>query len=241
MDTLTRFLPTIKALQETSAYQFSSWASASQYLTAYTLVDRYFDRNEAVLDWGAGQGHFTRHLIQEGFQVTPFSIYEDEEFAKVVGQAHASSIVIDNDPVSLPFPEGSFGAATSIGVLEHVRESGGTEAGSLLELHRVLKRGGILLVYHFPNKYSWVEWVAKHVPSKHHHEFRYTSKQIHQLIEDSGFEMIHHERYGVLPRLSLRRFPNQLKLVTILNGFDSIASRVVGTISQNHVVVLRKV
>jgi ubiquinone/menaquinone biosynthesis C-methylase UbiE len=241
MNALRRFLPTLEALQPTGAYQFASWASASQYLKAYSLVDRYFDKNERVLDWGAGHGHFTRHLIEEHFAVTPFVICEDPAFRTVVGDEAAKSLVVDENPVRLPFDSESFGAATSIGVLEHVRETGGNESDSLQELHRVLKPGGKLLVYHLPNKYSWIEWIAKRVPGKHHHEFRYTNATITDLVAAAGFELLYREQYGVIPRLSLRRLPNHLGLVNWVNALDNAAARVCRPISQNYVLVLQKI
>jgi ubiquinone/menaquinone biosynthesis C-methylase UbiE len=241
MKLLNRYMPTMEILGLSGAYQFASWASASQYLKAYSLVERHFDQNEPVLDWGTGEGHFTRHLAQEQFDVTPFTLEEEAQFAKVVGQTTASRLVLGTDPVTLPFEDASFGSATSIGVLEHVRETGGEELQSLRELHRVLKPGGKLLVYHLPNRYSWIEWIAKQRPQKHHHSFRYTKSSIETLTRAAGFKTVHHERYGVIPRLSLRTLPNKENLVSLINAFDAIASKALRAIAQNHVLVLEKI
>ncbi|MBQ4132690.1 MAG: methyltransferase domain-containing protein [Desulfovibrionaceae bacterium] len=45
----------------------------------------------------------------------------------------------------------------SIGVFEHVHETGGDQLASLKEISRVLKPEGFFLCFHLPNKYSWVE------------------------------------------------------------------------------------
>jgi len=43
-----------------------------------------------------------------------------------------------------------FDAVVSVGVLEHVKETGGSEIGSLREIFRILKLNGYLSVTTFP-------------------------------------------------------------------------------------------
>ena len=53
--------------------QFGSLASAHQYLPLYRLWRRYVPVGARVLDWGAGNGHFSYFLVRSGYRATGFS------------------------------------------------------------------------------------------------------------------------------------------------------------------------
>jgi ubiquinone/menaquinone biosynthesis C-methylase UbiE len=67
------------------------------------------------------------------------------------------------DLVSRPVEDGYVTTAVSMSVLEHVHETGGDQRASLAELSRVLQSGGVLLVFHLPNPYTWTEFVVRQV------------------------------------------------------------------------------
>ena len=90
----------------------------------------------------------------------------------------------------LPFTDESFDAVFSIGVLEHVRETGGDEVDSLKEIKRVLKKDGYFICTHLPNKFSWIEFLTSFMKSKHHHEYKYSKSDIKRIVELSGFNLI---------------------------------------------------
>ena len=111
------------------------------------------------------------------------------------------------DPVSLPYPDGFFDVVVSVGVLEHVRESGGEERASLKEIRRILKPGGAFVGYHIPNRWSWIERLSSLFPAKHHHRRRYTKATFRALLQGCGLEAAEIRNYGFLPRGFMRRFP----------------------------------
>jgi SAM-dependent methyltransferase len=100
----------------------------------------------------------------------------------------------------------SFEAVFSVGVLEHVREFEGDEAGSLREIRRVLRPGGHFVCYHFPNQHSRVERVNGSA-GRHAHLYRYTGDDVRRLCAESGLELVRLRRYAALPRNVFGRLP----------------------------------
>jgi ubiquinone/menaquinone biosynthesis C-methylase UbiE len=135
--------------------------SAPQMLEYEQIADRLAaDRPARVLDWGCGAGQVTALLRQHGLNVTAYDYRPGEVEGLVVKplehypevQAHVS-----DEPVALPFPDESFDAVLSCGVLEHVSDPD----GSLEELRRVLASGGTFYVYKLPNRTSYLEAIAR--------------------------------------------------------------------------------
>ena len=187
--------------------QFRSRGSAHQYTRLYTLVRHYVARGAKVLDWGVANGHFSYFLVRAGYEAYGYSL-EDLTFEPLV-RADRYRFVKGSDPVTLPFDDAAFDAVVSVGVLEHVTETGGDALASLREIGRTLRPGGSLICYHFPNRHSWIEWVARHA-GRHQHTNRYGRAEIERLVGEAGLELRGVGRYGALPRNSLGRLPGLL-------------------------------
>ena len=108
-------------------------------------------------------------------------------------------VYISADPVKLPFASNSFDAVLSLGVLEHVSDPD----ESLEELRRVLEPGGRLYVYKLPNRYSYLEKLAKLLGLYYHGQFPddtvYTKRSAAALLEAHGFEVERLRRANLLP------------------------------------------
>jgi SAM-dependent methyltransferase len=224
--------------------QFGSLAAAHQYLRLYRTWRRWVPAGAEVLDWGAGNGHFSYFLLRAGYRVTGFS-FEPFVFERwLPGDGYRFVPGSPRDPVRLPFADGSFDAVASIGVLEHVRETGGNEAGSLAELVRVLRPGGTMVCWHFPNRWSWIDVLARRVPGKHRHLYRYSAADIRRLVADAGLELLDTWRYGVLPRNSLHRVFGPARdaewTARLWNALDTGLGGPLGPIAQNRAFVARK-
>lgn len=217
--------------------QFQSLAGARQYRHLYRMTRRHVPPGAEVLDWGSGNGHFAYFLSRAGYRPTGFTIegvsnaaWLDEPYTRFVGGSAA-------EPVKLPFPDATFDAVSSVGVLEHVRETGGDEAASLAEIVRVLKPGGTFLCCHFPNQTSLIDRLARRVPGKHFHEFRYTRAAIERLAAGAGLELLELARYGALPRNGLHRLPAPLRTARwpadLWDGLDTLLGWVAGPLCQN--------
>jgi SAM-dependent methyltransferase len=224
--------------------QFGSLVAAHQYRRLYPWWRRHVPAGAEVLDWGAGNGHFSYFLTHSGYRTTGFSFepFSFERWLEAPGYRFVAGSAAD--PVRLPFPDASFDAVASIGVLEHVRETGGDEAASLAEIARVLRPGGTLLAWHFPNRWSWIDLAARAFPGKHVHHWRYTPADIRRLVEGAGLELIETRRYGLLPRNSMHRLLGPLRdapaVARAYDALDAALGAALSPIVQNHRFVARR-
>ena len=233
---------------EHQADQWGSYATYSQYRLPFRKTGPYLDPTFRVLDWGCGNGHFSNFLTQNGIRTVGYS-FEDPP-------AHLRSSPLfehvrggTGDPVRIPFEANSFDVVFSIGVLEHVHESGGDQKSSLLEIHRILKPGGLFLCFHLPNRYTWIEflvrkankWFGLHM---HQHTKLYTYSEFTALLKGMTFEMLDHGRYNIIPRNRLNKFPNWVADTRtgarMIDAIDSLWSMLFPWFCQNWYFILRK-
>ncbi len=242
-DEILRELVARSARRDPPVPQFRSLAGARQYRSLYALVRREIPAGARVLDWGTGVGHFSYFLTRAGYRATGYSIegvseaaWLDEPFERWVTGSK-------QDPVRLPFADGDFDAAASIGVLEHVRETGGDEHASLAELSRVLRPGGTFVCAHFPNRTSWIDLVASRT-HRHHHPYRYTRADIARLTQEAGMELVAAGRYGLLPRNSaqvvLGPLANTTAGANVWDALDATVGALLDPLRQNWWFVARK-
>jgi ubiquinone/menaquinone biosynthesis C-methylase UbiE len=142
--------------------------SGPQMLEYEAIADRIAANAPGeLLDWGCGWGQVTDLLLRRGVSTTPFDYREGVDPARVEPLErfpHISAHVYGGDPVRLPFDDDAFDAVLSCGVLEHVR----SPDDSLEEIKRVLRPGGVFYVYKLPNRFSYLEAVAR-VAGLYHH------------------------------------------------------------------------
>jgi SAM-dependent methyltransferase len=226
--------------------QFGSLAAAHQYIELHRTWRRVVPSGAAVLDWGAGNGHFTYFLVRTGYDTTSFSLDAFDFAPWLPAGPGAYRFVAGNlaEPVRLPFADGSFDAVASIGVLEHVRETGGNEAGSLAEIARVLRPGGRFVCWHFPNRWSWIDLLARALPGKHRHLYRYSRADIAALVAGAGLELLEVRSYGILPRNSLHRLLGPARdaawAARLWDALDAALAVPLRPFVQNHAFVARK-
>ena len=229
---------------ERQLLQFRSRIGANQYRRLYRLVRGATAEGAAVLDWGSGNGHFTYFLQRAGRAAHGFSLLEGKFREWIPDPGYPFVKGNESEPVRLPYADATFDAVVSVGVLEHVRETGGDEARSLGEIARVLKPGGVFVCYHFPNRHSWIDRMARRFPDMHRHEFRYTAREIRALAAGAGLRVERLGRYGCLPRNSAGALPDGLARSRVLGAVWDAADGLLGVAlarwCQNYFFVARK-
>ncbi len=191
---------------------------------AETLEQEGSSADPVLLDWGAGPA-FTTYLLEHLGVSTVYYDFEHDfpSYRFVLDQLKGEKRFVD-DPIRLPFADGTFDGALSCGVLEHVPDP----SASLAEMYRVLKPGGLFFVYHFPNKFSYTEVLAGMI-GQANHDLRWTRGQLMREMRGAGFEVVRFDYRYLIPR-NLVRFPRLRKAISThaqgVYGFDRALSRV---------------
>jgi SAM-dependent methyltransferase len=179
--------------------------SAPQMLEYEAIVARIRkDRPVRILDWGCGWGQVSDLLQRAGLTVESFDYGGPNAPNAIVGLPRFPSVTtyISSDPVRLPYPDARFDAALSCGVLEHVEDPD----SSLEELKRVLRPRGRLYVYKLPNRFSYLERIAKagglYYLGQAAHDRLYTIASARELLGRHGFD-VREIRYANMLPLSL--------------------------------------
>lgn len=222
-------------------HQLASLGSLSQYEQIYDFVST-LPKSAKILDWGCGNGHFSAYLKSLGYQPISFS-FDTPTF--IDKSTHVLGKI--SDPTALPFQSESFDYVFSIGVLEHVHETGGTQETSINEIHRVLKSGGKFVIYHFPNEASWIEMLAnllKKVGMHSHytHTKKFTREDIKYLFQE--WNLLCLTRYGTFPRNIFNRLPrilsNNKHFILMYDFLDKILKCIISPFTQNYFILVEK-
>ena len=176
--------------------------SAPQLRQYEAIADRLArDRPGRVLDWGCGFGQMTQLLREKGVDATAFDYRSDvaEDGLYPLERYPQIDAYLSSEAVRLPFEDESFGAVLSCGVLEHVQDPD----GSVKELRRVLRPGGTFYIYNLPNRYSYLERLAKVLGLYYHgqlpHDRVYSKREAVGLLEKHGFDVREVRRANMLP------------------------------------------
>ncbi|HEV7654760.1 MAG TPA: methyltransferase domain-containing protein [Mycobacteriales bacterium] len=92
------------------------------------------------LDLGVGDGDFTRALHRET-KLEVVAVDAHPDYLRVL-RSSDPELALARVATALPFADGAFGSVSALDVLEHVAD----EPGTLAELHRVLRPGGLLVL-----------------------------------------------------------------------------------------------
>jgi SAM-dependent methyltransferase len=222
---------------------YDTITTGAQYRILHRLCREWILPGGSVLDWGAGTGHASIYLSRAGFRATGYS-FDSFSYRDLLGDAPYRFVrARPNEPIALPFDDGEFDAVLSVGVLEHVRETGGDEGASLREIRRVLRPGGVLICVYLPNKRSWIEAFARWRGAGGH-RYRFTGTEIRKLFRESGLHVERMGRYGALPRNQVarvipRRLCDSQAFSKLYDATDVILAAMIPWFVQNHYVVAR--
>jgi cyclopropane fatty-acyl-phospholipid synthase-like methyltransferase len=160
------------------------------------------DRPGLVLDWGCGWGQMSDLLRRRDVDVRSFDFRPEVERSgprRLTRYPELEAYIETEDPVGLPYVDEEFDAVLSCGVLEHVARP----HDSVAELRRVLRPGGRLYVYKLPNRFSYLEAIARRMNLYYHGKAQfdqvYDLRSAARLVGDGGFEVTEIRRANMLP------------------------------------------
>jgi SAM-dependent methyltransferase len=157
---------------------------------------KYLPREGRILESGCGLGRWVFWLRQRGYDVTGIDLARG-----AVELAHAydpSAPILVDDVLRSQWPDGSFDAAISLGVVEHF-EDGPQRA--LVELRRLLTDGGVLLIsvpldtvfrrlftHRLKDLSRWLR--ASRGARFAFDEYRFTRRAFERCLDAAGFDTI---------------------------------------------------
>jgi ubiquinone/menaquinone biosynthesis C-methylase UbiE len=146
---------------------------------------------DSVLEPGCGAGRLTEVLAE----VTGPSgrVLAVDLSPEMVARARARVLpdhvaVIEGSVLSVPASDGSFDKVICLNVYPHFADP----AAALREFARVLRRGGELWINHFASRDAINEFHASLGPVVQDHLIP-PDDEVHQVLRESGFEVVSHE------------------------------------------------
>jgi SAM-dependent methyltransferase len=175
-----------------------------------------------VLDWGAGKGHVSYLLRQQGFDVVSCDVRSEEgdsafhQEAPLLREQRLDVVPLDH-PWQLPFASGQFDLVVSFGVLEHVPH----ERESLREIARVLKPGGLFFFCFLPYWLSWTQRLA-HLMGDRYHPRLYDVRGVRSMLADAGLKPAEVWHAQLLPKNPLPYSPAIERLDRLLTDWTPL-------------------
>ena len=144
-----------------------------------------------ALDLGCGTGNYTLELKKRGFDV--IGLDASEGMLKIARSKGLNCI--KGDAYSLPFPDESFDLVLSVTMFEFIHEP----EKVLVEIHRVLKPGGEVVIGTMNGRSAWFLFKrlkSLFVETAYRYARFYTPKELEGLVRKAGFNNV--ESAGVI-------------------------------------------
>lgn len=166
---------------------------------AARLKDRH------LLEIGCGMGFDSVEFMRRGVRVTasdltPTAVELARRHFELEG-LKPEDVRVENAR-ALSFPDATFDAVWSRGVIHHCGDPG----RAIREIHRVLKPGGRAIICHFYRRNSWMYWMSR--LSRENIEFKeedppandfLSDQEIMALFDGFAIEEVAREHYRALP------------------------------------------
>lgn len=156
------------------------WFVGRRAIFVELLRKRLHGRTDVrALDFGCGTGTFLEQLDAFGTANGVDGDIDAVRFCHERGRAHVRHVPAGE---ALPFADGTFDLVTSLDVLEHIDD----DVAAVRELHRILRRDGVLLVAVPAFAFLWGDQ-----DEISHHRRRYTAGTLRGVLERGGFTVEH--------------------------------------------------
>lgn len=187
---------TLEKGQEWKGESVEENLASCEYEGCGRVFENYFPKEGWVLEAGCGLGRWVLDFSRRGYKIIGCEI--DHQAVKKAKRFDPSASFITADIRSMPFKNEIFDAILSLGVIEHFK--GGPQK-VLEEKKRILKPEGILLVAVPYNNLFRKVLVNRFISLKVlimkalkynvvFTEHRYSKKELMDLLESSGFEIL---------------------------------------------------
>jgi len=165
--------------------------------TLERIFEKYVGDSDArILEGGCGFGAWCEWFQRRGNEI--IGIEYDEKIVKQAKKFKKDVAVELGDITDLKYPDNSFDAYISLGVIEHFEH--GPEK-SLQEAYRILKPGGVALVTtplltplrrFISHPLRTLYFFRRKLSGKPNYfwEYRFTKKELRNYLENAGFEII---------------------------------------------------
>jgi len=154
------------------------WWFVGRRRVLLAVLDRYLKHHKAnhILDVGCGTGTMLGYLSRYGHAQGIDADEQAVRFCIERGVGDVQQVTAS----TLPFADGTFDLVTILDVLEHIDD----DAGTLRELHRVLRPGGLLLVSVPAYRFLWGPQ-----DEISNHKRRYVARTLRARLVDAGFRV----------------------------------------------------
>ncbi len=186
------------------------WASSRDLQDIYANDDRIVDNLKKILDLGgmrvlevgAGTGRDGDAIAGLGAEVWTLD-YSEESLQLMANQLSSPIQIVCGDALALPIASETFDVVYHQGLLEHFRNPGVL----LEENHRVLKKGGYILV-DVPQRFHYYT-LAKHVLMFFDKWFagwetEFSPRELAVMVEKAGFEVVAMYGHNLFPPIWYR-------------------------------------
>ena len=154
------------------------WWHVGKRAIVYSLLEKFLPpgdpQTRRALDLGCGTGHNLDSLARYAEPVGLDSSAEALEFCRRRG--HRRLI----QAASLPFADNSFDVVTALDVIEHLDD----DLGTLREVYRVMRPGGLLIISVPAYKVLWSYW-----DQILGHRRRYTTANMARVVRRAGWRV----------------------------------------------------
>lgn len=150
-----------------------------------------FKLNGKMLDVGCGNGYFLQAAKERGWDCTGVEFSKNNVNFAI---ENFGLNIIEGDVESIKFEENTFDVVVLNDVIEHLHDPMNT----LLEINRILKNEGIVVIFTMDAgslnaKLTGKRWTFI---GPHAHLYYFTKKTLHSIIENSGFNILQSSIYN---------------------------------------------
>ena len=159
--------------------------------------------SEKLLDFGCGNCLFLRYLSENNFQRQQLTGYDPYYIADEINALGGSlGVEIHRCLEEINFVQFDF--VTALDVIEHIED----DRKALMQINSLLKPSGTLIIIVPAYQFTYSLWDARVG-----HYRRYTRRSIVNLLEDSGFSVLHSTYFFtfLIPAAIIRKYYLQLR------------------------------